>query len=250
MYRPVSFTDTTTTTAATLLTLGIALLTAACVPTLELKNPQSFTDRVVKRMQFQDACQLQAYFDRKPPQIQILGETAASADGRTEVGQARVLVRPGPQLTKLGELLERFYQDVPRWLLTEEVTVTTDFLRRIPRRGKRLGALALDRGVVVIPTTAHITLAAGKRVVEVAYHPCLGELLFGRRTYALRRLVLSGPPRTPTRPRAVPRPDPRAAPRPDPRAAPRPDPRAAPRPDPRAAPRPDPRRPVLPPMPR
>jgi hypothetical protein len=262
MSRPVFPPDTKppAPAAATLLALGIgiALLAAACVPTLELKDPQPFTDRVVKRMQFQDACRLQAYFDKKPPQILILGERAASADGRTEAGQARVLVRPGPQLSKLGEILRRFYRDVPEWLLTTEVTVTTDFLRRIPRRGKRLGALALDRGVVVIPTTARITLAVGKQVVEAAYHPCLGELLFGRRTYALRRLILSGPPRAPRRARVAPRPDPRVAPRPDPRVVPRPDPRAAPRPDPRAvarpdpgiAPRPDPRRPALPPLPR
>ncbi len=247
-----------------------ALMTTACVPTLELKEPRVFTGPMVKRMQFDDACGLQKYFDRKPPHILILEERAVSPDSRTELGRAKVLVRRGPQLKKLIELLNRYYREVPRWLGRSDVTVMTDFLRRIPRPGKKRGVLVGRRGVVVIPTTAHITVKSGQREAELAYHPCLGELLFGRRTYLLRRMVLAPMPRVRarprprprprTRPRATPRPDPRpdprprATPRPDPRPDPRPraTPRPDPRPDPRprATPRPDPRRPSLPPLPR
>lgn len=226
--------------------LVAALGTAACMPILELTEPRSFTDRTVKRMQFDDACGLQQYFDRKPPRILILGELAVSPDRRTEVGRARVLVRRGPQLTKLGEILNRFYRDVPGWLVHANVTVTTNFLRRIPRpaKGQAQSAFTQDRGVVVIPATAYITMESGKRKLEVAYHPCLGELLFGRRTYRLRRLLLAPSKRT------APRSAPRLATRPDPRPATRPDPRPATRPTPRPTPRPGPRRPGLPPLPR
>jgi hypothetical protein len=223
-----------------------ALMTTGCVPTLELKEPRSFRGPMVKRMQFDDACGLQRYFDRKPPRILILEERAVSPDSRTELGKARVLVRRGPQLKQLGVLLKRYYREVPRWLHDSNVTVTTDFLRRIPRPSKRRQVLGQSRGVVVIPTTAQITLESGKRRAEIAYHPCLGELLFGRRTYLLRRMVLAPMPRVRVRPRPDPRPDPR------PRVAPRPDPRprVVPTPDPRPRPRPDARRPGLPPLPR
>lgn len=237
-----------------------ALGTAACLPSLELKQPRKFTGPMVKRMQFDDTCGLQQYFDRKPPRILILGERAASLDSRTEVGQTRVLVRRGRQLTELGKVLKRFYRDVPGWLLSSDITVETDFLRRIPPPKKRGGILQQGRGVVLIPTTAVTTMASGKRMVEVVYHPCVGELLFGRETYRLRRVLLAPTPHRRARPlprptpRAKPRPDPRPAVRTDPRPAVRPDPRPAvrpdPRPTPRPTPRPDPRRPGLPPLPR
>ena len=238
--------------------LVAALGTAGCLPTLELKRPQVFTDQMVKQMQFGDACGLQRYFDRNPPRILILEERAVSPGSRTEAGRAKVLVRRGPQLTKLAELLDRYYRAVPGWLRRSDVTVTTDFLRRIPRptKGKSQGAFGQDRGLVLIPTTAHITMASGEQKVEVAYHPCLGELIFGRRTYRMRRLVLAPPRRATPRPapRPAPRPDPRPIPRPDPRpdprAAPRPTPRPIPRPISRPTPRPDPPRPTLPPLPR
>jgi len=110
-----------------------ALMTTACVSTLELKAPRPFTGQTVKRMQFDDTCGLQGYFDRKPPRILILEERAVSPDSRTELGRAKVLVRRGPQLKKLNEILKRYYRRVPRWLHRSDVTVATDFLRRIPK---------------------------------------------------------------------------------------------------------------------
>ena len=227
-----------------------ALFATACLPSLELKQPQRFTDPMVKRLQFEDRCGLQRYFDRKPPRILILSERAVSPDSRTEVGQAEVLVRRGPQLTELGRILNRFYREVPGWLYGSDVTVATDFLRRIPRPVKGRGVFRQGRGVVVIPTTATITMASGKNKVEIAYHPCVGELLFGRQTYRLRRLVLSpAPPPRRIRPRPVPRAQPRA--RPNPRAQPRVRPRVQPRVQPRAQPRTRPRvQSPLPPLPR
>ncbi len=231
------------------------LLTTACLPTLELKQPRSFTGRQVKRMQYEDACKLQHYFDLKPPQALILEERATSANSRTEAGTTRVLVRRGVQLQQLGRILKRYYLDVPQWLLRSDVTVKTDFLRRIPkpRKGKR-SILQQSRGVVIIPTTATIIMEAGEQKVQVSYHPCLGELLFGHRTYKLRRLILHPVkgPRTRAIPVVRPAPKPRLRPVPRPRV--RPDPRPAlrpePRPDPRPAPRPEPRRPGLGPLPR
>lgn len=209
-----------------------ALFTTACLPSMELKQPRRFTGRMVKRLQFEDGCGLQRYFDRKPPRILLLSERAVSPGSRTEVGQSEVLVRRGPQLRELARILKRFYREVPGWLLGSDVTVATDFIRRIPRPVPGRGVFRQGRGVVLIPTTATITMASGKNRVQVAYHPCVGELLFGRQTYRLRRRLLSPAP-PPRRRRPRPRVQPRVQQRPRTRAQPRARPRAEPRTRPR-----------------
>ena len=56
------------------LLLPTVWLLGACIPILEVKAPQTFTDKRVKAMQFDDACRLQAYFDAKPPRPEVASE--------------------------------------------------------------------------------------------------------------------------------------------------------------------------------
>ena len=67
----------------------------------------------------------------------------------------------------------------------------------------------------MVPTDADIKLKVGVRTYRLAYHPCVGEFLFGRRTYALRKKLLAPdtPARAPPRPRERPRVKERARPR-------------------------------------
>ncbi|MFH2005789.1 MAG: hypothetical protein ABI333_04290 [bacterium] len=226
------------------LLLPTLLLFTGCAPFVSLQKDEVFTAKKVKALQFDDACRLQSYFDKKPPDLLVMDErTAGQANANLEAGEVTLEIAKGPQLTKLGQILKRFYADVPPELLTSRLILSTSFVRRVSskktkdKQGKPVARRAI--GVTLLPKDAKITVRVGDDRFVLAYHPCVGEFLFGRLTYKLRGQLLSPAP-TPA-PRARPRE--RARPEPRRRAA-----RPAPRPQPEKRPVTTPPRPDRPPL--
>lgn len=161
---------------ATLLTAGLAI--AGCGSQIQLKKSQEFTAQKVRLYSWEDRCNLQSWFDTKPPPNDVVIEAGAAGFGpdgkRLEVGTTTHRIFHKRQRRMFHHLLKRYYRVLPDVARKASFTVTVEYYRYC-------GKARFVRG-------SEIRIDAGGRTALLEYHPCVGEYLLNGDLYATRRL--------------------------------------------------------------
>lgn len=160
--------------------LGMSGLLISCAQTIGLKQQQEFTPEVHKEMRATDACKLGPYFAAHPKvRTQATERTVGHTSNWLEFGEVTAKVESGPQLKQLRTLLARLYRGIPGPVLRSPLTLRLDFIRRIGEpRGKARKAPQPPKGLLVVRPDYEIRVVARGKTYRMAYHPCVGELLF------------------------------------------------------------------------
>ena len=173
------------------------LSTLGCTPAVGLKQPKELTPEEVTRLRTLDACRLASPHRAKPKtRITTVERTVGHTSNWLELGRATVRIGKGPQLLKLREILRRFYRRVPTPMLTSPLVMEVDFIRRIgtPKTtAKHRGNATKLRplGTLVVRCDHNIIVRVGGATFQLAYHPCVGELLFGSPPPARERSTMT-----------------------------------------------------------
>jgi hypothetical protein len=170
---------------------------SGCTPAVGLKHPTSLTPQQVTRLRTVDACRLASPHKATPKaRVTTVERTVGHTSNWLEFGRATVRLSSGPQLLKLREILRRFYRAVPTTMLTSPLVMEVDFIRRIgtPKTtAKSQGSPAKLRplGWLTVRSDHNIIVRVGGATFRLAYHPCVGELLFGSPPPARERSTMS-----------------------------------------------------------
>jgi len=161
---------------ATLIAAGLSV--TGCGNQIQLLRSQEFTAQQVRLYSWEDRCNLQSWFDSKPPANDVVieaGTVGIGPDGkRREVGTTTHRVLHKRQRRMVRDLLARYYRVVPAVARGARFTVTVGYYRYC-------GKARMVRG-------SEIRIDAGGRTALLEYHPCLGEYLLNGDLYATRRL--------------------------------------------------------------
>ena len=156
------------------LLLCLAASAPSCGPVL--RASESFTPERVREIKYNDRCQLQPYFDTKPPKLARHSELIVSEDLRQGLVHGQVtfqLVDP-IQRQAFIQLLDRQYQRLPQLNPDAPVVATVPFLRRKGRNEH-------------LPINAEVQVEAGERHFWLPYSPCVSAFFYGRGYYGMRR---------------------------------------------------------------
>ena len=128
---------------------------------------------------YDDECQLQGYFDNKPPPLHPRANQSISANGPDTVGEATFELKQQGAKKRFLRLIALFYKRLPKGLSARTLSVTVRYHLRRERYRLPIGAQTrVDLGAAK---------GLGPDSFTLPYHPCLGAFFFGQRYYHTRR---------------------------------------------------------------
>ncbi len=176
--------------SAALLALGFV---TACTSAVDLKQPEQFTRSRITQLRAADACRLASTWKATAQARPIPTErTVGHTSNWLEFGRATVRLDHGPVLKKLREILRLYYQRVPTPMLNKGLVLELQFVRRIGEPRAHVGKAPLrPLGERVVRSDQSIIVRVDGATFRLAYHPCVGELLFGSAPKPRERSTMS-----------------------------------------------------------
>ena len=153
----------------------LGLMASACTPAIQLREPTTFTVDVVRDVSWSDRCDLQSFFDRKPPPnflVSEVGWTRKVGSKREERGQLSYQVNHPIQQEMLRKILRRYYRRIPESASKIGFHIEVGYYRYCGKTRMLVGSPIVIR----TPTTEH----------RLSYHPCVGEYLLNGDLYHFR----------------------------------------------------------------